>query len=478
MSLQTTAPTKHDFRLGFEEPPAEVDVADLPVEGALPEWLTGSLVRVTPAKFEAGGTPLNHWFDGQAMLHAFGVDAGRVSYANRWLRTKQLESIERDGKLAYTEFGTDPCRSIFKRMALLFNPRAGITDNGVVNIVRLGEEHLAVTESPLPIRFDRETLETMGRPEWADEIPGLLTTAHPHGENGELINYALELGVVNRCYRFYTLAPGGKPRQAAEMKVHEPAYVHSFGLTERFLVLGEFPYVVNPLDMVRSMVGKPFMEHFRWEPDRGTRFHLFDRRTGRLERTFEAPPAFCFHHVNAFEDGDEVVVDACVYDDPSIVEALYLKRILAGDRGSASPPRLWRYRLDLASGSSWDEQLTDIPFELPRIDYARRNGRPYRYTYGVSANDPGDWFNVLAKVDVSDGSFDLWHEPGCYPSEPVFVRDPGSDDEDGGVALSVVLDSSSGRSFLLVLDAGTWQELARAEAPQHVPFGFHGQFFR
>jgi carotenoid cleavage dioxygenase-like enzyme len=85
---------------------------------------------------------------------------------------------------------------------------------------------------------------------------------------------------------------------------------------------------------------------------------------------------------------------------------------------------------------------------------------------------------VLAKVDVTDGSYRLWNEPGCYPSEPVFVRDPEGIAEDDGVALSVVLDSATGRSFMLVLDASTWQELARAEAPQHVPFGFHGQFFR
>jgi carotenoid cleavage dioxygenase-like enzyme len=58
------------------------------------------------------------------------------------------------------------------------------------------------------------------------------------------------------------------------------------------------------------MLGKPFMEHFRWEPDRGTRFHLFDREGGELVRSFDAPPGFCFHHVNAYEDGDEVVIDA------------------------------------------------------------------------------------------------------------------------------------------------------------------------
>jgi beta,beta-carotene 9',10'-dioxygenase len=477
MSFQTIAPTKHDFRLGFEEPTDEFAVGDLPVQGELPGWLAGSLVRVTPAKFEVGGKQLAHWFDGQAMLHAFGVDGGRVSYANRWLRTRQLESIERDGKLAYTEFGTDPCRSIFKRMALLFKPRDGVTDNAVVNVVQLGDEHLAMTESPIPIAFDRETLETIGRTEWGDEIPGLITTAHPHGDNGELINYALHLGVANRYYRFYTVAPGGRPRKAAQMRVRKPAYVHSFGLTERFFVLGEFPYVVDPLDVVRSMLNKPFYEYFRWEPDRGTRFHVFDRRAGELVRSFDAAPGFCFHHVNAYEDGSEVVVDACVYEDPSIVEQLYLKRIMAGER-SAPAPILRRYRLDLQTGTTVDHQLTEIPFELPVIDYGQRNGRPYRYTYGVSGSYDEDWFNVLAKVDVRDGSFDLWQEPGCYPSEPVFVRDPDGDAEDSGVALSVVLDTSSGRSFMLVLDAQTWQEVARADAPQHVPFGFHGKFFR
>jgi beta,beta-carotene 9',10'-dioxygenase len=46
------------------------------------------------------------------------------------------------------------------------------------------------------------------------------------------------------------------------------------------------------------------------------------------------------------------------------------------------------------------------------------------------------------------------------------------------VLLSVVFDGRTGTSFLLVLDAGTLAELARAEVPHHIPFGFHGQFAR
>ena len=44
--------------------------------------------------------------------------------------------------------------------------------------------------------------------------------------------------------------------------------------------------------------------------------------------------------------------------------------------------------------------------------------------------------------------------------------------------LSVVLDAAAERSFLLVLDARDLTELARAEAPHHIPFGFHGDFQR
>src|SRR5688572_1580867 len=143
------------YTIGFEEPEAEVSVAELPLRGELPQWLTGSLVRVTPTKWDAGDTRLRHWFDGLAMLHGFGIEDGRVSYANRWLRSKQYEAVERDGKIAYSEFATDPCRSLFKRMTTMFDPVSALSDNGVVNVAKLGDEYLALTETPLPVEIGR-----------------------------------------------------------------------------------------------------------------------------------------------------------------------------------------------------------------------------------------------------------------------------------------------------------------------------------
>ena len=60
----------------------------------------------------------------------------------------------------------------------------------------------------------------------------------------------------------------------------------------------------------------------------------------------------------------------------------------------------------------------------------------------------------------------------------MFVAAPEAAAEDEGVLLSVVLDGRTGNSFLLVLDARSLDEMARAEVPHHIPFGFHGQFAR
>jgi beta,beta-carotene 9',10'-dioxygenase len=122
------------------------------------------------------------------------------------------------------------------------------------------------------------------------------------------------------------------------------------------------------------------------------------------------------------------------------------------------------------------EALTDESMELPRINYGRCNERPYRYAWGVGVSPEGTWLDRIVKADVVERRSKIWEEAGSYPGEPVFVAAPDAEGEDEGVLLSIVLDGERGTSFLLVLDARSLDELARAEVPHHIPFGFHGQF--
>src|SRR5438046_10706697 len=99
---------------GFQTLDREVSIDRLPVQGELPPWLAGSLIRTGPARFEANGRSLNHWFDGQAMLHRFSFADGALAYANRELATPANAAL-RDGRIAYRELATDPCPAISRR---------------------------------------------------------------------------------------------------------------------------------------------------------------------------------------------------------------------------------------------------------------------------------------------------------------------------------------------------------------------------
>jgi beta,beta-carotene 9',10'-dioxygenase len=287
-----------------------------------------------------------------------------------------------------------------------------------------------------------------------------------------MLNYAAKLG-PRTSYRFFLLRPGSsRPEVIATKPVREPAYMHSFGLTERWLVLAEFPFVVNPPRLAFS--GRPYIENYRWKPELGTRFHLFDRANGESIGPFETEARFGFHHVNSYEEDGEVVADICTFSDAQIVEDLYLERLRAGK--PIAPAHVERFRISPEAGTVSAERLIEEEIELPRINYGRCNERPYRYAWGVGAG--GGWIDRIVKADVVERRSTTWSEEGCFPGEPVFVAAPDAAGEDEGVLLSVVLDGRKGNSFLLVLDARSLDELARAEVPHHIPFGFHGQFAR
>jgi beta,beta-carotene 9',10'-dioxygenase len=248
--------------------------------------------------------------------------------------------------------------------------------------------------------------------------------------------------------------------------------MHSIGMSRRYLVLVEFPFrLARPLDLL--FTGRPFIENYAWRDDLPSVFWVIDKDTGAIVTRAEGPPFFAFHHINAWEEGDSLVVDLAAYDGPQLIEQLLLERVRADDAG-IDCARLLRCHVPLSGGPVTIEPVGDALLELPRMD-ERRLGSPYQSAYGASLN-PGDrdFLNQLVKINVTTGESWTWREDGCYPGEPVFVPRPGSVDDDDGVILSVVLDGLRGESFLLVQDAATFAEIARARAPVVVPFGFHG----
>ena len=208
--------------------------------------------------------------------------------------------------------------------------------------------------------------------------------------------------------------------------------------------------------------------------DRPGEFVVVDRETGAVAARNRVDPLFVYHHANAFRDGGELVVDLVGYADQRAVTDLTLANLRSP---SPSVPRgdLRRSRLPLDGGRAVGETLREGHMEFPVVDYPRVLGRPYDRLYVAEADGPSALPTRLARVSVPGGDAETWREPATYPGEPMFVRAPEGEGE--GVLLSVVLDGEAGSSFLLVLDAATMTELARAPLPHRLPYGFHGQFY-
>lgn len=463
----TTPRSATSTTLGFQTSPEELTIDALEIDGEIPAWLTGSLLRTGPARFEVGRDTMRHWFDGFAKLHRFSFEEGSVSYASRFLQSDAHTSAQRDGRLAYREFATDPCRSAFKRVQSVLTQDQALTDNANVNVVPLGDRWLALTETPMAVEFDPQTLESR-RVE--QPRPGDHTTAHPHdGGNGEWWGHAVRFGPRNE-YLVYAMGPSGQ-RTVAKIPVKRPAYHHSFALTATRAILAEGPWSMNPLKFVVSKGS--FAEAFEWRPQDRARFLAVDRATGGHAGTWTADPFFCFHHVNAFEDGEDLVIDLLAYEDASIVEALSLQRLRDGEPIPTSELR--RYRLKPGGGHASYDVIGDVRFELPVIDYRAVNTKPYRYVWGVAGQGDG-FFAHVVKVDVTTGETREWADPGAFPGEPILAKRPGATEEDDGVILTVVLEPERQASSLAVLDAATLTEIGRARVPQHIPFSFHGMY--
>jgi beta,beta-carotene 9',10'-dioxygenase len=465
--------TSTGFLAGFKTLKAESQGVDLAWQGTPPSWLNGVLLRTGPAKFEVGAAAYHHWFDGLANLHRFAFEGHHVRYANRFLHSSAYRDAIVHNAIANDEFATNRAGPVWSSFFARLTGKP--TDNGNVNVLAYGDHDMvALTETPYPLRIDPKTLETLGHFEWTDDLKCQVTTAHPHYDAARRLIYNFEIAFGRKTlYRFTRMAPGAHCRSVvAEFETSEPAYTHSFAMSERYLILAEFPLVTTPLRLLFS--GRPFIETYRWSPARGLRFTVIDKETGAIVRRAEAEACFSFHHVNAFEEDGAVVLDLLAYPDAKIVDALYLAELRAG---KAIPQSLLtRFVIPLGEGPVTQTVLSAAPLELPRIAYRRLAGRRHRYVWGASPMGNG-FFNSLVKQDLESHELASWTGKDSFPGEPVFVATPNAAAEDEGVLLSVVLDGEGERSFLLVLDAATMQESARAYAPHAIPFGFHGNYF-
>jgi len=474
----------------FKSLPGEIEPTEAAITGAVPAWLSGSLLRTGPGKFEMGESQYRHWFDGQAVLHKFSVFSSKIIYSNKFLRSDAYKDGTANNRIMLAEFATvkdpDPNKGGFGRFFSHFTEEFRLTDNGVVNVMKLGGAWVAMTETPDFNQFNPETLETIGHLNYCKEIPSTVTCAHPHEESdGTVYGLSVFIGKSSSYNLFQSFLDNKPNRLVCSISRDKTGYIHSVGMTEKYCVVVEAPFLVNPLALLVSGVrGKSYYENFWWYEDQPAKFFVIEKISGKVVE-FHSAPFFFSHHINAFEENGSLYVDiANCLKDPSFLEEHYVKNLRTRDL--KKKPKLGevgevrRYRIPVDGSQSPQKELEykvllKDYFELPKINEAFAK-KKYSFAYGVG-NENNSLFDYLIKLDVRDGTSKKWHEANCHASEPVFVADPnGGGEEDAGVVLSTVMDIKKKHTFLLILDAKTFTEVARAVIPVVLPYPLHGQF--
>jgi beta,beta-carotene 9',10'-dioxygenase len=437
------------------------------VRGELPGWLRGSLVRTCPARFRVGAWEAAHWFDGLGMLYAFELADGGARLRFRDLDSDAARALAA-GRRDVASFATPMRRPWWRR---LLQPVPTITDNANVNVVPRGDGLVALTESPRQLRVARDSLAVTGEHTFRDALGDVLHTAHPVYDRakGVWVDVCTDLGARPSLCAVEHDRDGGPRRLLARWRAPALPYVHSFGVTDRAVLVFAHPLTVSPARLLFS--DKGYADHLRWSPEPAQVLAL-DRRDGSV-RAWRAPAGFVFHVIDAFEDDRGFVLDALVYDDAEVVQALRVPRMLAGPVAVAPRPR--RYVLPRDGAEARVESLHDTGFEFPVVDRRETGERTWTWGARVTLDGARSTSTVIA-LDHRARILREHDEPGWVFGEPVFARRPGSDEEGDGALLAVGSHVRDDRALLRVFEPRTLKVLADIEVDVPLPLGFHGGF--
>jgi len=424
----------------------EVTFSDLPVQGAIPTALNGSLLRNGPnpsGEIEPGA----HWFTGDGMLHGIRIAGGKARwYRNRWVRTRQLAAERGEGPPPSMDDGDSPANT---------------------HVLRHAGRIFALCEAGLPYQVTPE-LDTAGMYDFNGKLQGAMT-AHPKVDaaTGELILFGYSW---HQPYlRYHVADKDGVLQHSVEIAVKGPTMMHDCAITATRTLFLDLPVC---FDM--ALVQQTYMP-YRFSPDYGARIGIVPRYGQSADvRWFEIEPCYIFHAFNAWDDGpDRVVLDGLRYDRVFVWSEEHHGFL------DDPLPSYWRYTFNLAANSVKAEQIHDVAAEFPRID-DRLAGKPARYGYAARTfldDRYGAGFRDLLKFDRTTGAVEVYQNaPNDMVSEPVFA--PAGPGEDHGYILSVVYSAERDKSNMEILDATsfTGRPVATIELPIRVPMGFHGNW--
>jgi all-trans-8'-apo-beta-carotenal 15,15'-oxygenase len=448
----------------YRDPVREHGFEPLRSEGKLPPELEGTLYRNGPGLFGSFGRRYYHLFESDGALSAVRFAGGLAAGAHRVLQNAGLRQEREAGRALFGSAVSRPQR--------VRNVLTGRTKNAAnTNVLAWQGRVFGLLEAARPLEVSPEDLRTLGE----SDLDGAVVetfSAHPHfvAARSALYNFGMRFGPKS-AIDLYELPLRGRARRLGTLPLEAPTALHDFIATERHLV---FVLAPTRLRLLRAMLGEVRPDRlFDWRPERGSEVVVVPIDAPERTVRFRTEAFFVWHFANAFEDGEEIVVDFVRHAD---VGALGVMRDAAAARGGVIDMNqgvACRARIDARAGRFEGATLSSLPCEFPTVD-VRRAGASRRYVWLTVTVDgaPG-----VARLDTVRGETATWLLPrGQHPSEPVFAPRPGGDAETDGWVLVLVYDEAVQASHVAVLDAAAPDAgpVARAHFDHPIAVTLHG----
>jgi len=428
--------------------PVEKELSEYNLEekGEIPKDLSGLFVR-------NGMNPVSgysdHWFFGNGMLHGVYLEDGKASYKNRYVRTPYYEN-DLNVMSSFGDLAASPANT---------------------HIVNHAGKLLALEETSLPWELNKD-LETLGVEDYKGKLNTAMT-AHPRvcPETGEMLFFAYSMMGEPYLY-YYRVSKEGELVQSEPIEIPRPVMMHDWNITRNYVVFMDLP-IVSDMDLAVT-TGSPF----GFKPECGARLGVMPRDGNNSDvRWFDIDPCFVFHSFNSFEEGNKIVLYVSRQQEAMVGG---FKDIYGGETTVA---RLWRWVIDLDTGTVSEEQLDDGACDFPRVNDNRIGlHSDFGYCMQIKTDVENLTFGEnLFKYKLDTGER-IDHHLGnnVAGGEPVFAPKPGSTEEDEGWILSLVHERETRRSKLVIIDAQSFDKEPVAEViiPQRVPYGAHGSWIQ
>ena len=422
----------------------EFDVVDLESKEKIPEDIEGVYLRNTENQIHE---PIGryHPFDGDGMIHSISFKNGKANYRNRFVETTGFKMEQILGQSLWA--GLMEGRGKSKLPG--WGAQGYIKDSSSTDVViHSGKALSTFYQCGEGYRLDPITLEQLGKESWVP-IDGI--SSHPKVDlnTGELLffNYSkhdpyMHYGVVDsdNNLKHYTPIPLPGPRLP-----------HDMAFTKNYSVFNDLPLFWDN-ELLKQGVHATVMH------DLPSRFAVIPRYgTEKDIKWFEAEPTFVLHFNNAYEAGDEIILEGYFQEEPWPPNYQGappgLERMMAFLDLHLLKPSLHRWKFNLKTGATREEKIDDRVLEFGTInrEYATRT---HRYTYSCIPTKGFFTFDGFTKQDLITGSFQSYKfGKGIIGSEISFAPKLKAIDEDDGYLVSITSDLNTNTSECVLFDA-------------------------